>query len=128
MQIQFSHILLVGIGGMLGSILRFVTGSWFVQHIPPTWPWGTFIVNIAGCLLIGLVLGAPWKPHTSEMWRLLLASGFCGGFTTFSAFSNEGFQMVKHEMYFLFAAYAVSSIVLGLLAVAAGYLFIRSIL
>jgi CrcB protein len=128
MQIQFSHILLVGLGGMLGSILRFITSSWFVQHIPPTWPWGTFIVNMAGCLLIGFVLGAPWKPHTSEMWRLLLASGFCGGFTTFSAFSNEGYQMLKHEMYFLFAAYTLGSIILGLLTVAAGYFLIRSIL
>jgi CrcB protein len=127
MQIQFSHILLVGLGGMVGSMLRFVTGSWFVQNIPPTWPWGTFIVNMVGCLIIGLVLGAPWKAHSSEVWRLLLASGFCGGFTTFSAFSNEGFQMLKHEMYFLFASYVISSIVLGLLTVAAGFLFIRSI-
>lgn len=128
MQIQFSHILLVGIGGMVGSILRFVTSSWFVQNIPPTWPWGTFFVNIAGCLIIGIVLGAPWKQHTSEMWRLLLASGFCGGFTTFSAFSSEGYQMLKNEMFFLFAAYAACSIVLGLLAVSAGYFLIRTII
>lgn len=127
MQIQWVHIALVGLGGMVGSILRFVAGTWFVQNIPPTWPWGTFIVNLLGCLIIGLVMGTQLKSHESELWKLLLASGFCGGFTTFSALSNEGFQMLRHQLYFLFAAYAISSIALGLMAVAAGYFIIRSL-
>jgi fluoride exporter len=126
MQIQWSHIAMVGIGGMAGSILRFLVSNWFVQHIPPTFPWGTFTVNLAGCLIIGLVFGFNFKPHQAEIWKLLLASGFCGGFTTFSAFSNEGFQMLRYHLYGLFATYAISSIVLGLLAVAAGYLITRS--
>ena len=72
-------------------------------------------------------MAMPLKPHQGEMIKLLLASGFCGGFTTFSAFSNEGFQMLKHHLYLLFAAYAISSILLGLIAVALGYYIIRSL-
>ncbi len=125
MPIQWSHVLLVGTGGLVGSVLRFVVSNWFVQHIPPTWPWGTFIVNLTGCFLIGLVLGAHLKHPLSEIFRLMLVSGFCGGFTTFSAFSNKGFQMLRHHLYLLFTAYAVSSLLLGLLAVAAGYFIIR---
>ncbi len=124
-QIQWSHILLVGTGGMVGSVLRFVVSNWFVQHVPPSWPWGTFIVNLVGCFLIGIILGATLKHPQSDMYRLLLASGFCGGFTTFSAFSNEGYQMLRHHLYLLFAAYTVSSVLFGLLAVAAGYFIIR---
>jgi CrcB protein len=82
-------------------------------------------VNITGCFLIGLILGAPFKHPTADLYRLFLVSGFCGGFTTFSAFSNEGFQMIRHELYLLFTAYAVSSVILGLLAVAAGYFILR---
>jgi CrcB protein len=119
--------LLVGAGGFLGSALRFWIGNWFVQHIPPTWPWGTFIVNLVGCLIIGMVMATPLKPHQSDLFKLLLASGFCGGFTTFSAFSNEGFQMLKHQLYLLFAAYAISSVLCGIIAVAIGYYIIKSI-
>lgn len=126
MQIQWYQIALVGAGGMAGSILRFVVSNWFVQNIPPTFPWGTFTVNLAGCFIIGLVMGTTYKPHQGDIWKLLLASGFCGGFTTFSAFSNEGFQMLRHQLYGLFATYAISSIVLGLTAVAAGYFITRS--
>jgi CrcB protein len=74
-----------------------------------------------------MVMAAPVKAHQSELLKLLLASGFCGGFTTFSALSNEGFQMIRHQLYLLFAAYAVSSVVLGLAAVALGYYIIRSL-
>jgi CrcB protein len=126
MQIQWYQIALVGIGGMAGSILRFVVSNWFVQHVPPTFPWGTFVVNVAGCLIIGLVFGSNYKTHQADFWKFLLASGFCGGFTTFSAFSNEGFQMLRFQLYGLFATYAISSIVLGIMAVAAGYFITRS--
>lgn len=126
MQVQWFHILLVGIGGMAGSILRFLISNWFVQTVPPTFPWGTFAVNVAGCLIIGLIMGQTFKAHQADFWKLLLASGFCGGFTTFSAFSNEGYQMLKHQLYGLFAAYAISSIFLGLTAVATGYFLTRS--
>ncbi len=98
-----------------------------MQNIPPTWPWGTFLVNLLGCFVIGMVMGLPAKAHETENLRLFIGSGFCGGFTTFSAFSNEGFQMLRHQLYLLFAAYAVSSVLLGLAAVATGYFFIRSL-
>ncbi len=126
MQVHWYHIALVGLGGMTGSILRFLIGNWFVQHIPPAFPWGTFAVNLAGCLIIGLVFGAQFRPHQADFWKMLLASGFCGGFTTFSAFSNEGFQMLRYQLYGLFATYAISSIVLGLAAVAGGYFISRN--
>lgn len=127
MQIHWSHIVLVGIGGFIGSVLRFWVSNWFMQNIPPTWPWGTFLVNLLGCFVIGMVMGLPAKAQETENLRLFIGSGFCGGFTTFSAFSNEGFQMLRHQLYLLFAAYAVSSVLLGLAAVATGYFFIRSL-
>lgn len=126
-QLQWSQILLVGTGGFVGSVLRFWLGNWFIPSIPPTWPWGTFLANLIGCLLIGIFLGIANKSQNGDIYRILLASGFCGGFTTFSAFSNEGLQMLRYQLYLLFAAYAISSIILGLLGVAAGYFIIRII-
>jgi len=125
MYFQWNHLLYVGLGGMMGSVLRYSVSTWMAQHATTGWPWGTFLVNLAGCFLIGMVLGFPLRLQEAPVWKLFLATGFCGGFTTFSAFSNEGFQMLKQQYYFLFAAYAFSSVLLGLLAVVAGYWLIR---
>ena len=80
-------VILVGIGGGLGSILRFLSGFVVNKCLPTVFPWGTFLVNLVGCFLIGLFLGkAEEHQWASSDLKFLLVIGFCGGFTTFSAF------------------------------------------
>ena len=91
------NILLVAIGGAIGSVCRYLLSGINVA----SWPWGTFAVNILGSLFIGLFVG----------------SGFCGGFTTFSTFANESFSMMKAGDALQMALYLGASVVIGILAV-----------
>lgn len=112
------NILLVGMGGMLGSVLRYLASVW----IKPTgFPAATLSVNILGSLLIGLIMGWAAKQPQQEFWRLLLATGICGGFTTFSAFAWENLQMLQQQRYLYFCIYAFGTLILSLIAVALGY-------
>jgi CrcB protein len=112
------NILLVGVGGMLGSVLRYLASVWMK---PVGFPIATLSVNILGSLLIGLIMGWAARQPQQEVWRLLLATGVCGGFTTFSAFAWENLQMLQQQRYLNFGFYAGSSLILSLIAVAAGY-------
>ncbi len=112
------NILLVGIGGMIGSILRYLT-THFIRH--ENFPYATFIVNIVGSLIIGLIMGMAARQEGFANWRLFLATGICGGFTTFSAFAWENMQLLNQERYGSFVWYTGGTLVLGLAAVAAGY-------
>ena len=112
------NLCIVGLGGMLGSMLRYLT--WFlVRH--DSFPYATFIVNIAGSLLIGTIMGVSARQEGFANWRLFLATGICGGFTTFSAFAWENMQFLQQERYMSFAIYTGASVILGLAAVALGY-------
>jgi len=113
--------LLVGAGGFLGSIARYLIAIWLTKHFPSAFPYRTFAANILGCLLIGLVfgLGQRFEWLTPEV-RLFLATGFCGGFTTFSSFTLENTILLQNSNYLTFAIYAISSFTLGLLAVFGG--------
>lgn len=116
-------LLLVFFGGGLGSVLRYLVGKWS-KNIESTIPYGTFLVNIIGSIIIGIVLGYVAKTsNSSNNYALLLATGFCGGFTTFSAFVYENHLFLKNGDYFSFLIYTIGSIVLGLLAVFLGFYF-----
>ena len=119
-------MLLVGTGGFLGTVSRFVTTRYFAAHFPSSFPYGTFVVNVLGCLLIGLIYGIAEKGDflTTE-WRLFLTVGFCGGFTTFSAFAAENMAMLRDYELFNFFLYTGSSIFIGLLATFAGIMLIK---
>ena len=113
--------LLVFLGGGLGSGLRYLVTITMSQY-SKVLPFGTFTVNMLGCLLIGLILGYAQKENTlTSNQTLLLATGFCGGFTTFSAFANENLELIKNGEIFNFSIYTISSILVGVLAVFIGF-------
>ena len=114
------NFLLVFIGGGFGSGLRYIIGRYLNSSLG-SFPVGTFTVNIIGSLLIGLILGYAAKENSlNQNQVLLLATGFCGGFTTFSAFAHENFQLLKTGDIMQFSIYTISSIVVGLIAVFIG--------
>ena len=119
---MIKDLLLVGIGSGIGGVCRYLI-SLFMSHSRNGFPWGTFIANIAGCMLIGVLWGVMSRfQNLSPAFSLLLMVGFCGGFTTFSTFSKEGLAMLQANNFTLFTLYTVGSIVLGIVAVAIGYL------
>ena len=110
-------ILLVGIGGAAGSMLRYVLQRQFNADFP----WGTVSVNILGCLLIGILWALVAKNELNNTWRIALMAGFCGGFTTFSSFTLESLQLLQNNRYLFFTVYTISNVVIGLLATFTGY-------
>tara|TARA_Y200000002_G_scaffold81796_1_gene64664 strand:- start:6913 stop:7281 length:369 start_codon:yes stop_codon:yes gene_type:complete len=113
--------LLVFLGGGLGSGSRYLVASAMNQY-SKVLPYGTFTVNMLGCLLIGLILGYAQKENTlTSDQTLLLATGFCGGFTTFSAFANENLELIKNGEIFNLSLYTFGSIIVGVLAVFIGF-------
>ena len=118
--------LLVFLGGGLGSGLRYLVSITMNQY-SKVLPFGTFIVNMLGCLLIGLILGYAQKENTlTSNQTLLLATGFCGGFTTFSAFANENLELIKNGELFNFSVYTIGSVLVGILAVFIGFYFYKN--
>ena len=116
-------VLLIFFGGGFGSVLRYIIGKW-LNNGENAIPYGTFLVNILGSFFIGIILGYAAKVSSpSNSYVFLLATGFCGGFTTFSAFAYENHLFLKNGDYFSFLIYTLGSVILGLLAVFAGFYF-----
>lgn len=121
------NILFVAIGGMLGSVARYLLTALVVSFMPYAFPFGTFAVNLIGCFVMGATIGIAerytWFQHG---WRILLTAGFCGGFTTFSAFAIENVELLIDKNYGTFAAYSVVSFVVCIVAALAGLMLTRS--
>ncbi len=109
-------ITLVGLGGAIGSILRYLASTLISNKFLTTFPFGTMIVNITGCFLIGLVYALAEGNKITPEWRFFLATGICGGYTTFSTFSLETFSLLREGQVLYASAYIGSSVVLGVLA------------
>lgn len=114
-------ILLIFLGGGTGSLLRYGIQVWLRPHsMPAQFPWATLCVNIAGCFLIGLFYAWCARFNLSDETRLLLTTGLCGGFTTFSTFSYEGLGMLRQGCYATFFLYISVSLLAGIAAAFAG--------
>ncbi|MBN8786071.1 MAG: fluoride efflux transporter CrcB [Terrimonas sp.] len=110
-------IIFIWLGGGFGSVLRYLVQLGTSKLFTVTFPAGTFIVNISGCFVIGLLYGLATKYAALTMeWRLFLITGICGGYTTFSSFSYEGISLFRQENYTYFILYTVLSVVVGLLS------------
>ncbi len=114
-------LLLVGFGGFIGTVLRYLTSLFFQVNTYSIFPWGTFSVNILGSLLIGIVYGLSEKVGVlSPEMRLFLTVGICGGFTTFSSLTNDAFILMQDKEWLKLSLYTSLSFFLGLLAVFIG--------
>jgi fluoride exporter len=119
-------LLLIGSGGFLGSISRFLTSRYLQNNFPSAFPFGTFFVNISGCLLIGLIYGFSERSSLlTTGWKMFLAVGFCGGFTTFSTFANENLALLRDGEFFYFIIYSGLSVFLGIAATLIGVIITK---
>ena len=120
-------LLIIGTGSFIGGILRYILALIIQSKFLSTFPFGTLGVNILGCFAIGLVFALTERTNMSSEWRLFLATGVCGGFTTFSAFSQETFGLLRDGQIWHAASYVIASIVFGVLATMLGYAFLKFI-
>ena len=121
-------ILLVGTGGFFGTIARYITVQIVDKKLNSVFPYGTLTVNLVGSFILGFVIGVMGQQNESRNnWKLFLTTGFCGGFTTFSAFAFENVNLLQQRMVITSVSYTVLSIVAGFVAVIAGMLLGRMI-
>ena len=118
--------LLIAIGGALGSLARFWVGSTITNRLGTKFPYGTFVVNITACLVIGFTLALLGRrAELNVAWRFLILIGFIGAYSTFSTFEWETFSNLQTGAFFMAALYVVLSVFLGLVAVWCGVLIAR---
>lgn len=121
-------MLIVGTGGFIGSVMRYLVQFYVERGLNSTFPLGTLVANIAGSLIIGMVFAFAEKGNMlSAEWRIFLTVGICGGFTTFSSFAYNNFNMIKEHSFGQLLLNVGGNLFLGILAVYVGVILIRAI-
>jgi CrcB protein len=123
---QMKILLAVGAGSFIGGVSRYLLSQFIQSKILYAFPFGTLAVNIAGCFLIGLIFGLSERGNVSAEWRLFLATGILGGFTTFSAFSYETASLFRDGQFLFALAYVAMSVVVGVAATFAGLTLVKA--
>lgn len=124
---MFKDILFVGLGGGIGSIIRFLTSRITARLVAAQWLFlGTLAANLIGCFFIGILSGwmLSYMPD-NQPFRLLFIVGFCGGYTTFSTFAFENYRLIEMNQWGIFLLYLLASVVLGIIAVWLGMKIVR---
>ena len=123
---SFTNIIYVALGAAVGGVARYLT-SFFIASPTGGFPWATFVVNVVGSFIIGLILFLYSERSPNESMRLLLGVGFCGGLTTFSTFSAETIQLLQMHKEIVAFAYIGASLICSLAATYAGFVLIRQL-
>jgi fluoride exporter len=108
-------MMFIGAGGIAGTLCRYYLGRWLTRKAPQLFPWGTFLINITGSFLLGLLYSLHYHGTLAEWAWLFLGAGFCGGYTTFSTFSYETIQLMKNHNITAATLYVISTVLAGLL-------------
>ncbi len=119
-------LILIAIGGGIGSILRYLTSVTATKYFPGLFPWGTLIVNVLGCFVIGILIGLfDRQQMPNQDFKYLLITGFCGGFTTFSTFAAENINLFQSGNYLAAFSYTALSVIICLAATWCGMLLLK---
>ncbi len=118
------QLLLLFIGGGTGSVARYMIST-YLNKVHTSIPFGTLVVNVLGSLLIGSILGLLSKEMIPPHIAILIATGFCGGFTTFSSFAYENHALIKNGEFLYFISYSIASFGIGMIAVAIGLWMVK---
>ena len=124
---MFRTIIIVGTGGFIGSVMRYLLQVFIENKLLSTFPLATIIANIIGSFIIGVVFALAEKSLMNSDWRIFMSVGICGGFTTFSAFAFNNFNMIKEHTWNQLFLNIGGTMILGILAVYLGIILVREI-
>lgn len=120
-------IVIIGLGGFLGTISRYLITKTVQEQVSTSFPWGTLMVNVLGSFIIGVIFALSVRENfISPLWRNFLAIGFCGGFTTFSSFSLDNYQLLAHHQFLFTLIYTAISVIAGFFSLYFGIVIVRA--
>ncbi len=123
---MLKSLLIVGTGSFIGGAMRYLLSTYIKNMYGQTFPWGTLVVNLLGCFVFGIIFALFSKHNsTDNTFCLLLTTGICGGFTTFSTFANESVQMIQNGNIGEFIGYMATSVIVGIALIALGYWIVK---
>lgn len=122
---MIKQLILVGLGGGIGSVFRYLTSVFTAKYYANVFPLATFITNVLGCFVIGILIGYFSNTNPDNNLKLLFITGFCGGYTTFSTFAAENITLLQNQNYLTLIAYTLASVIVGFLAVGLGLMLTK---